>query len=55
MSNLAITVIAFFAMMLIPLFAYIKLNITYSSMKKKNNLKGITGQEVARKILDNNN
>ena len=55
MSNLAITVIAFFAMMLIPLFAYIKLNITYSSMKKKNNLKGITGQEAARKILDNNN
>ena len=40
--------------LIIPLFAQIKLTSTYSKFKKENNSNGLSGFEVARKILDAN-
>lgn len=40
--------------LLIPAIAQIGISINYSSYKKQGNSKGISGQEVARRILDEN-
>ena len=45
-----LTVIGF----LLVVFAQIKINTTYSEYRKVHNSAGLTGQDVARKILDSN-
>ena len=45
-----LTVIGF----LLVVFAQIKINTTYSKYRKVQNSAGLTGQDVARKILDSN-
>lgn len=40
--------------LVIPIIAQIRINLAYSKYKKVKNDKGITGFEVARKILDSN-
>lgn len=40
--------------LLIPAIAQISISINYSNYKKQSNSKGISGQEVARRILDEN-
>ncbi len=40
---------------ILVLYAQIKINATYSKYRKIRNIKGITGREVARAILDANN
>lgn len=49
-----VTMIIYLLILIIPCYASIRLHITYSSIKKKKNKKGLTGYDVAKKILDNN-
>lgn len=43
-----------FLIILIPLLAQIKITSSYNKYKKEKNICNLTGQEVARKILDEN-
>ena len=46
--------VAMILMLIIPIISSIRLRVTYNSCKKKQNQKGITGRDVAQKILDEN-
>lgn len=47
--------IIFLLMLIIPIFASIKVNLSYKKYTKVNNEKNLTGFDVARRILDENN
>ena len=49
-----VTLIIYALILIIPCYASIKLHITYNSMVKRKSQKGLTGYDVAKKILDNN-
>lgn len=49
-----VTIICYLLMLIIPLYASIKVRSAYNSTKKKNNELGFTGYDVAKKILDSN-
>lgn len=49
-----ITIIIYALILIIPCYASIKLHITYNSMMKRKSQKGLTGYDVAKKILENN-
>lgn len=46
--------VLYLLILIIPVIAQIRINISYGKYKKIENNKGITGFEVARKILDSN-
>lgn len=46
--------VLYLLILIIPVIAQIRINISYGKYKKVENNKGITGFEVARKILDSN-
>ncbi len=46
--------VLYLLILIIPIIAQIRINISYGKYKKIENNKGITGFEVARKILDSN-
>lgn len=46
--------VLYLLILIIPIIAQIRINISYGKYKKVENNKGITGFEVARKILDSN-
>ena len=54
MNNYLLENILWILVILVPIIASIKLRSTYSKYKKINNGKGLSGFEVARKILDSN-
>lgn len=47
--------IIFLLMLIIPIYASIKVNLSYKKYTKVNNEKNLTGFDVARRILDENN
>ena len=47
-------ILLYLAIIIIPVIAQINISISYSKYKKINNSKGLSGFEVARKILDAN-
>lgn len=47
-------IIIFLLMLIIPIYASIKVNVNYKKYKKVENTKNLTGYDVARKILDDN-
>lgn len=47
--------IIFLLMLIIPIYASIKVNLSYKKYTKVNNEKSLTGFDVARRILDENN
>ena len=47
-------VILILSIILLPLYANIKINMTYSKYSKKQNSRNLTGKEVAEKILEMN-
>lgn len=47
--------IIFLLMLVIPIYASIKVNLSYKKYVKIDNEKGLTGFDVARRILDENN
>lgn len=47
-------ILIYLLMLIIPLIASIKLKITYGKYSKEDSIKGLSGFEVARKILDDN-
>lgn len=49
-----VTIACYLLLLLIPLYASIRVRATYNSCKKKENKKGYTGYDVAKKILDEN-
>ena len=49
-----VCIITFALMLIIPLISTIRLNVTYRSCLKRDNGKGLTGYDVAKKILDSN-
>lgn len=50
----SLTIILAFVAFIITMVAQINININYSKYQKRKNKKGYTGQEIARKILDDN-
>lgn len=46
--------VLYLLILIIPVIAQVRINISYGKYKKVENNKGITGFEVARKILDSN-
>lgn len=46
--------VLYLLILIIPIIAQVRINISYGKYKKVENNKGITGFEVARKILDSN-
>lgn len=47
-------IIIFLLMLIIPVYASIKVNVNYKKYKKVENSNNLTGYDVARKILDDN-
>lgn len=54
MNTSTINILLYLIIILIPIVAQINISTSYGKYKKKNNSNGISGFEVARKILDAN-
>ena len=54
MTRIYILIACYILILVIPLYTTIKLHTTYNSCSKKNSKRGLTGFDVARKILDSN-
>lgn len=54
MNYSSLNILLYIVIIIIPLIAQLKITNSYSKFKKINNNKGISGFEVARKILDAN-
>ena len=50
----SLNIILYILIIAIPIIAQIKISLSYSKYKKVDNKKGMSGFEVARKILDAN-
>ena len=49
-----VCIVSVILMLIFPLISTIRIRATYSSSLKKKNSMGLTGYDIARKILDSN-